>query len=393
VPGPGTTGSAEPGAATLAATRAPRPGAASSGTARPRSGPFFDIEMLPAAHGDALWIEYGDGSETHRWLVDCGTQPTSRHLLQRIDEVPAAERVLELFVMTHIDADHIGGALPFFSAVKRGLSFRDVWFNGWRHLSGQLGARQGEMFSSAIEALGLPWNAWRGGGTIVVDGGELPTAMLPGGMQLTVLSPTPAQLSKLAPVWTRELKRYGLEPGGRMDYSRFLRGAPSASTDVDALADEPYSEDAGAPNGSSIALLAEYGGAAAILGADAYASVLAASIRRLLQRRGIDRLKLDAFKLPHHGSKNNLSSDLLQLLDCSGYLLSSSGEYFRHPDRQAVARVIKYGGARPTLHFNYRSEFNRVWESADLQQRYGYSARYPAPDAAGLRLSLLGGTE
>jgi hypothetical protein len=160
---------------------------------------------------------------------------------------------------------------------------------------------------------------------------------------------------------------------------------------VETLADEPFSEDAGAPNGSSIALLAEYGGAAAILGADAYASVLAASIRRLLQQRGIDRLKLDAFKLPHHGSKNNLSGDLLQLLDCRRYLLSSNGEYFQHPDRQAVARVIKYGGARPELHFNYRSEFNRVWEGADLQQKYGYSARYPAPEAAGLRVALLGG--
>jgi hypothetical protein len=346
--------------------------------------------MLPAAHGDALWIEYGDGGTTHRWLVDCGTQPTAKHLLQRIEAVPAAERMLELFVMTHIDADHIGGALPFFKALKRGLGFGDVWFNGWRHLSGQLGARQGEMFSSAIEELELPWNAWRDGGTIVVVG-ELPTTTLPGGMKLTLLSPTPAQLSKLAPVWTRELKRYGLEPGGHMDYSRFLRGTPSTSTDVETLADEPFSEDAGAPNGSSIALLAEYGGAAAILGADAYASVLAASIRRLLQQRGIDRLKLDAFKLPHHGSKNNLSGDLLQLLDCRRYLLSSNGEYFQHPDRQAVARVIKYGGARPELHFNYRSEFNRVWEAADLQQKYGYSARYPAPEAAGLRVALLGG--
>lgn len=390
VPVPGTTGSAQLGVAPLAAAPAARPRTESPGKTPPRSGPFFDIEMLPAAHGDALWIEYGDGGTTHRWLVDCGTQPTAKHLLQRIEAVPAAERMLELFVMTHIDADHIGGALPFFKALKRGLGFGDVWFNGWRHLSGQLGARQGEMFSSAIEELELPWNAWRDGGTIVVVG-ELPTTTLPGGMKLTLLSPTPAQLSKLAPVWTRELKRYGLEPGGHMDYSRFLRGTPSTSTDVETLADEPFSEDAGAPNGSSIALLAEYGGAAAILGADAYASVLAASIRRLLQQRGIDRLKLDAFKLPHHGSKNNLSGDLLQLLDCRRYLLSSNGEYFQHPDRQAVARVIKYGGARPELHFNYRSEFNRVWEGADLQQKYGYSARYPAPEAAGLRVALLGG--
>jgi hypothetical protein len=158
---------------------------------------------------------------------------------------------------------------------------------------------------------------------------------------------------------------------------------------VDALADEPFTEDAGAPNGTSIALLAEYGGAAALLGADAYASVLAASVRRLLKERGIDRLHLDAFKLAHHGSQNNVSAELLRLLDCNRYLLSSNGDHFCHPDRQAVARVIRYGGTRPTLHFNYRSRYNEIWERADLQAKHAYAARYPAPETSGSRVSLL----
>jgi hypothetical protein len=347
--------------------------------------------MLPAGHGDALWIEYGEAAVTHRWLIDCGTQGTAKHLMARVETVPANDRMLELFMMTHIDADHIGGALPLFGALKRsGLRFGDLWFNGWRHLSGQLGARQGEMFSTMIQDLELPWNVFRDGAAIVVDSGELPTRTLPGGMRLTLLSPTPPQLKKLAPVWTRELKRYGLEPGGRMDYSRFLKGTPSTSTDVDALAGEPFAEDAGAPNGSSIAVLAEFGGAAVVFGADAYPSVLAASIRRLLQQRGLAKLKLDAFKLAHHGSKNNLSSDLLSLLECRRYLFSSNGDHFGHPDRQAVARVIKHGGTRPVLYFNYRSGFNDVWEREDLQQKYAYTAQYPGPSAAGLRVSLLG---
>jgi hypothetical protein len=389
----GASGVAAPAPATPAATAGTRPRPARVTAARRHPGPFFDIEMLPAAHGDALWIEYGEGAATHRCLIDCGTQSTAKHLLARVDAIPTSERMLELFVMTHIDADHIGGALPLLGAVKRGLRFGDLWFNGWRHLSGRLGARQGEMFSTAIQDLELPWNLWRDGEAIVTDGheGALPTCTLPGGMKLTLLSPSPPQLKKLAPVWARELKRYGLEPGGRMDYSRFLKGTPSSSTDVDALAEEPFSEDAGAPNGSSIALLAEYGGAAAMFGADAYPSVLAASIRRLLAQRGIARLRLDAFKLAHHGSKNNLSAELMNLLDCPRYLLSSNGDHFCHPDRQAVARVIKHGGIRPSLGFNYRSGFNDVWERPDLQEKYAYGARYPEAESAGLRVSLLGG--
>jgi beta-lactamase superfamily II metal-dependent hydrolase len=395
--GQGTPGGAGPGAIAPPTTAAARSRAVRSAATprRPRSGAFFDIEMFPAGHGDALWIEYGEGTATHRWLIDCGTQPTAKLLAQRVQEIPARERMLELFVMTHIDADHIGGALPFLGVVKRGLRFADVWFNGWRHLSDTLGARQGEMFSSAIQDLALPWNLWRDGGAIVADGDALPTKTLPGGMKLTLLSPTPAKLTKLAPVWKRELERHGLVPGARIDYSRFLKGAPSTSTDVDALADEPFTDDKSPPNGSSIALLAEFGGAAALFGADAHAEVLANAVRRLLKERDVDRLKLDAFKLAHHGSQNNLSAELLQLLDCPRFLLSSNGDYFAHPDREAVARAIRYGRSgttgRPVLHFNYRSRCSNVWAGEALQEQYGYSAVYPAPEQAGLRVSLLAG--
>jgi hypothetical protein len=340
--------------------------------------------MLPAGHGDSLWIEYGEGAATHRVLVDCGTQQTARELLRRVEALPANDRRFELFVMSHIDSDHIGGALPFFKAVQSGLKFGDVWFNGWRHLAGRLGAKQGEMFSTAILDFNLPWNAWREGAAIVVEGEALPEHTLPGGMKLTLLSPTPAQLRKLAPAWARELKKAGLEPGARADYSKFLKGTPSTSTDVDKLADTRFASDAAPANGSSIAVLAEFGGAAALLAADAHAPVLADGIRALLRQRGVERLKLDAFKVAHHASQNNLSSDLLALIDCKTYCISSNGDHFCHPDREAIARIIKHGGDRPALHFNYRTQYNEVWARPDLQEKHGYAAVYrdePSPSS------------
>jgi beta-lactamase superfamily II metal-dependent hydrolase len=359
----------------------------------PRTGPFFDITMLPAGHGDALWIEYGDGDrDTHRFLIDCGTQQTAKELLRCVAGLPEREKFLELFILSHIDSDHIGGALPFFKAVRDGLRIGDLWFNGWRHLSGQLGARQGEMFSTAIQDFELPWNAWLDGEAVVVRDGSLPTCALPGGMQLTLLSPTPAELRKLTPVWTRELKRYGLTPGTRVDYGRFLKGKPSTSEDVDALADTPFGGDNGAPNGTSIGVLAEYRGASALLTADAHAPVVAASIRTLLQARGRERLKIDVFKVSHHASQNNVSTELVSLLDCPHFLVSTNGDHFCHPDRQAIARIIKYGksnGRKPELHFNYRSQYNELWARQDLQEKYGFTTGYPDTPQLGHTVSLL----
>ena len=363
-----------------------------------REGEFFTIEALPAGHGDCLWVEYGDDRSTHRFLIDGGTQETAKALLARVEVVPQNERFLELFVLSHIDSDHIGGVLSLFKAVKRGLRFGDVWFNGWRHVSGQLGARQAEMFSTAIQDFELPWNVWRNGGTIVNDEDDPLQHVLPGGMQLTLLSPTRVQLEKLKPVWTRELKRYGLVPGGRVDYDRFLRGTPStvadaeALADIDGLADTRFAGDNGAPNGTSIALLAEYGGASALLAADAHAPVLVESIQKLLRKRGTPRLKVDLFKVSHHGSQNNVSSELVQLLDCSQYLISTNGDHFYHPDRQAIARILKYGGDRKMLYFNYNTQWNRVWgdEALDpVRQRYHCTTSYPPADRPGTLVSLL----
>src|SRR6202008_47885 len=110
---------------------------------------------------------------------------------------------------------------------------------------------------------------------------------------------------------------------------------------------------------------AEYDGKRCLFGADAFAPVMAASIKRLLQLQGQTKLKLDAFKLSHHGSKGNTSKELLDLVDCNRYLFSSNGKRFRHPDRETVARVIRFGGPNPSLYFNYRTTINEVWENTD----------------------------
>ena len=101
-----------------------------------RRRPFFSVEALPAGHGDCLWIEYGDGANTHRLLIDCGTQATSKALLAAWTQVPA-ERALPRAVrpVAHRFRSHRRGA-AFFKAVKRGPALR-------RRLVQRLAARVG----------------------------------------------------------------------------------------------------------------------------------------------------------------------------------------------------------------------------------------------------------
>ena len=397
------------GAAAAAAVAEPSPSVANETLGRPSgrrpaAQAFMDVKMLPAEWGDCLWIEYGtDVRRPSRVLIDCGPRGTAARLLKQIATLPTPEREVELFILSHIDDDHIGGAIPFMEADRGGLRMHDVWFNGYGHLAkmlgpdkGMLGAEQGERFSALILKSKLPWNRWQNGNTIVLpDQGPLPEQTLPGGLKITLLSPTRAGLSTLATSWAKELKAKGIAPGAGLDPETFLGGGgakptdeeTSKSVDVDQLAEEPFTSDDAPNNGSSIAVLVEFEGKSLLLAADAHPPVVEASIQRLLAARGGKRLAVDALKVAHHGSHGNTSPALLGLLDCPRYLISTNGKKFSHPHRVTIGRIIKHAGRGCELLFNYRVAVNEIWAREDLQTRYGYRATYPT-SGEGLEIRL-----
>jgi beta-lactamase superfamily II metal-dependent hydrolase len=352
---------------------------------------MFRIEMLPAAHGDALWIEYGDGQTVHRVLIDGGTPPVYKALKSRMEQLPVAERRFELLVVTHIDADHIGGALALLEKNELGAVYGDIWFNGYGHLLEEeieaFGAVQGERLTTALLDQGLPWNkAFNHKAVRVADDGAPVVHSLPGGMKLTLLSPTRGKLAALEPKWVKECRKAGLDPQTEVVPEAPPGVEPMGAIDVDALAATPFTEDTAEANGSSIAMLAEYGGKRVLLGADAHPRVLVEAIEKLVGSNA--KLDLDACKLPHHGSNGNVSPDLIRKLSCPLYLVSTSGAQFHHPDRAAIARVIHLGGGGAELAFNYRSQYNEVWDDPDLRDEHGYLSRYPHPGEQGLIVAL-----
>jgi glyoxylase-like metal-dependent hydrolase (beta-lactamase superfamily II) len=111
------------------------------------------VEMLPAEHGDCLWVEYGDPGRPSVLLIDGGTgaAATTRRLGRRIADRLGHDHPAALAVVTHVDADHITGVLDLLEAPGRDLPFAEVWFNGWEHLApGVRGPVQGERLGDAL---------------------------------------------------------------------------------------------------------------------------------------------------------------------------------------------------------------------------------------------------
>ncbi len=366
-------------------------------TTASKDGSFFRIEMLPALHGDCLFVEYGDEARTRRLLIDGGPIATYRHLEARLDALPAGDRRFELVVMSHVDTDHVEGIVRLLANQPLPIRVIDLWFNGWNHLSAGgriLGGRQGEFLSALIVRRfeDEQWNgAFSGQAVVVPDEGPLPERTLAGGLKLTLLSPTPATLAQMRQAWEKDLGP-NVTPGDldaawqRLAQRRAYlpgQGLLGTTPELDRLLERQLKVDRSAANGSSIAFLAEFAGKSCLFLADAYHQVITRSLKRLLQQRGQGILAVDAVKVAHHGSAGNLSDDLLALIDSPRFLVSTNGSRFRHPDAEAMQRIIARSRHQPpTLCFNYRSKTTRRWAAHDLQSELSYRAEFnPTRDA------------
>ena len=324
-------------------------------------------------------------------LVDTGpdeTYPALRARLMKLPKNAQGKRHIDLFVVTHIDHDHIGAAGLLLDDAELGLSFSDIWFNAPKPAATR-GVAEGIRLAQFLGSskAGLPWNLAFGGKracTPAIGGGiELTGKGLP---KLTLLSPTPDRIEALFRVWEKELQRLRSREHDTTPVAAALVRGPEAT--LEELASRRTPVDTSIPNGSSIALLVEHRGASILLGADAVPEVMVPAMKALIDRRRLKGpLPVDAYKLSHHGSKANLSDELLGLIRAHHYVVSTDNSRFRHPDPEVIARII-LGRKGACLWFDYNTPQNRRWANSDLLAKYGHRVRFPTQPRNGVVLQL-----
>ncbi len=318
---------------------------------------MFRIDLLPAERGDCLWVTWGDAGE-HAMLIDGGPSQSLGTLVpeleRRLAALPGATDRVELLVQTHLDADHIQGIVSLLSDPARVPLFRDVWFNGLRHVRDVLGASEGELLTAALAAHPDRWNAAFAGGAVVVPDAPapLPVVELAGGLRLTLLAPTRAALAALAQGWEAYVAKLVAPPTVP---KRWRRRDVLGAFDPDLWAGAPFSEDRSKPNGSGIAFVAEYGRRRVLFAADVPPRFLLAAFDRTPAswRDRSGRLRFDAIKMSHHGSRNNTSPAFCAAVSCPRWLVSTDGAQFGHPHPEALARVIASQPTPPTFVLNH----------------------------------------
>jgi beta-lactamase superfamily II metal-dependent hydrolase len=353
------------------------------------------LTMHPGSDGDALSLQWVEAGARRRAVIDLGRTADYRALKPWLVETSN----IDLLLITHIDADHIEGAMPMVAEAQAPFIPNDVWFNNHDHLRAArerrqehetLSVLQGEKLSKGIARYRWPWNQAFGGGPISTDSPEGAAPIDLHGLQITLLSPNDASLSALEKDWDKALRSAALRHGDKDEADATPDGLEVLSTlDVQALARRPFKPDRATPNGSSIAFVAQHGSRNVLMGADAHPAVLTARLRALGYRPD-RRLKLDLFKLSHHGSKANLSPELLSLIDCTRFAISTDGTRHGFPDAEAISRILVADPDREkTLYFNFRQENARLWANAtELSARWKYKVVMPDEGDSGLAINV-----
>jgi hypothetical protein len=199
-----------------------------------------DVEVFPAAVGDAILIRCHSHDTAINILVDGGVRATyGTHLATRLKQLQSNGERLDLLVVTHIDTDHIGGALELLknngdARSPSVIDICDVWHNGYRHLGltgrapteternrvlrqssrpeseisgdGTISVREADSLARLLATHGYKWNRSFNGGPVLAGN----VVSLADDIRITLLSPLRADLERLAYVWQRDLLEMGV---------------------------------------------------------------------------------------------------------------------------------------------------------------------------------------
>lgn len=308
------------------------------------------LETLDALKGDCFLLSW---NKNNYLLIDAGTKGTYPFLKKKLNQI----KKLEGIIVTHVDYDHIGGFIKLMTVQRPPIEpTYDVYINTPDLIlspneSDKVGYKHGILFDRKLSDKGIiPKSIYLG-----VD--KTNTIDIKG-LILTILSPSRTILQTLKKNWTAEslYKQYqqetkssdkvGARHSNLQDYQEIVDKTEKLHKWKDDLI-----------NSSSIAFIAEYKTKKILFLADANPI----EIERELKRIGYSekkKLKVDLVKVSHHGSKFNTSRNLLKIIDCNSYLISTNGRGpYYHPHRETIVKIAEYSrkdkSTRLNIYTNY----------------------------------------
>ena len=380
----------------------------------------INVLSFKAENGDAFLIKFDNGQNI---LIDMGMPKTyENEIRQELIELKEAEQKIDLLIISHIDEDHIGGAIKFLEENKNNeiIEISEIWHNSYKHLQFEkakvlevkedtlsilksiikqnqttnqlngvqnISCKQGSSLSSLIYKYNYSWNTTFANSAIFI---ENKSEVIIGGLKFIFLSPTQEKLKKLSKKWLQELskKKYSFEISDEeiFDdafefYMKFLQDTDIKISSISSKKNLNFEElseieekDNSMTNGSSLAFIIEYKNKKLLFLGDSHEDIIFESLVKL-KDKDYD-LKFNLMKVSHHGSNKNISNRLINLITCNKFLFSTDGSH-NHPNIEAIAKIVGNNiESKKELFFNYELDIFEKLDDRGLKNKYNYEIKY-----------------
>lgn len=305
------------------------------------------IKFFKAFWGDCFFIRFNNKEKT-TFLIDGGTEKAFKDNIVGILKKEYDTSLNNYIFLTHIDDDHIGGIKYYFERRVDLSNNNAIIFNTFESLSNLASNAEdtspyiyinddGNSYTSYIQGKKLEQKLEESG-IKVISNIVSETEICLDGIQITFLSPSFKSMSKYKSWKDKQEPAYTT---AQSDYTK----------SIEDLKDRPFSEDDSPTNTSSLSMLIEYDGVKMLFLGDSLPSDVVSTLKKLKYSHE-KKLKVDVVKVSHHGSKKYTSPELLEMITCNKFLISTDGRIHGHPDKETLARII-YSQNCPELIFNY----------------------------------------
>lgn len=334
----------------------------------------MDVKFLKANNGDSIHISYN----SKNIIIDSGIGATFSsknsnrakqygELKSVIDNIKERNEIIDLLIITHWDDDHIGGVLQWFKEdIESAKSLiKCIWFNSGTLINKHFTSQEASENVDEINFTFDPDTSIKQGiyferlilnnnisNTHVINT-DTNTDNIIDGVEFTILSPTDIELKKLLTLW--EKSPYNPHTSSNNDYNKSLN----------ELLENEFKEDNAIHNGSSIAFILKIEAKRMLFLGDSHPSVILNSLSKLEYSKE-NKLKIDFVKVSHHGSKANTSNELLELIDCDKFIISTDNSKHGLPNKETFARIIKKH-QNCKLYFNYPPLIEKIFTNEELQ--------------------------
>lgn len=330
------------------------------------------VKVIPASPGDSILISYDYNNETKNILIDGGIGETYYlYLSDLLQKIKKNDQKINLLVITHVDYDHIEGIIRIFEDSLLDKSIIEcVWFNSGETLkqyfniankadvsipientiSAKQSISQGITLEKQLKNCGCWYDELIYAPKIIEN--------IPG-VTFTILSPDINGLSLLSRKWEFE-KEKSTKMSFQTDYD----------SNIDELLKNVFLEDRSIPNRSSIAFLLEYGSSKLLLLSDSWPSVIVNTLENLGYSKN-NKLNVNVVKVSHHGSKKNTNEELLDIINCSNYIISSDASSHGLPNKECIAKIIN-SNQNVTIYSNYKYIDRKGIFSDDDKKKYEF---------------------